>query len=427
MQKYIYKDIPSCSGVYYFIDSDGAVLYVGKAKKLRNRIRSYFLKELGRGPAIPQMVEKASGLKWIETESEIEAVILEAEQIKKLKPKYNIRLKDDKSFLVLKITKEDFPKIEFVRFKDIVMSDKSAWYFGPYPAGDMLRKSMRYLRKIFPFYDCSKTKWNTYKRKDRPCIYGDIFICPAPCVGEINKINYRKNINYLKNFLRGRKKEIVKSLEKEMATLSKQQKFEEASIIRNKLRYLDHLKNVALGIRDDFFSQEFELVKRIECYDISNFGDKYSVGSMIVFSEGKPDKAEYRKFKIKAGNAKLKVESEEDQLPASDLERLQQVLTRRFKRMDWPRPDLVIIDGGEQHLKVAKQILAENNLPILLISISKGPKRAKNDFHYSDLAVAKMFETDVKLKNVAIAARDEAHRFAIEYYRKLHRKEMFES
>lgn len=406
---------------------------MGKAKNLRNRIKSYFLKELGRGPAIAQMVDKAIDLKWIETESEIEAVILEAEQIKKLKPKYNVRLKDDKSFLMLKITKEDFPKVEFVRFKNVDLGDKTAWYFGPYPAGEMLRKSMRYLRKIFPYLDCSKTKWNTYQRTGRPCIFGDILICPAPCVEQINKDSYRKNITYLKNFLRGKKKEIAKSLEKEMAILSKHHKFEEAAVIRNKLRYLEHLKNVALGIRDDFFSQEFDLIKRIECYDISNIGDKFSVGSMVVFVNGKPDKSEYRRFKIKAESKRLKAKSgkqkvkgEEAHMPTNDLERLEQVLTRRFKRNDWPSPDLVIIDGGEQQLKVAQEVLKKYILPILLMSISKGPKREKNDFHYSNSTVAKLFETDVKLKNVAIAARDEAHRFAIEYYRKLHRKALLQ-
>lgn len=446
------KDLPKSPGIYQFLDSEGQVLYVGKAKNISNRLKQYFLKELGRGPAIEQMVMLANDIKWIETESEIEAVLLEAKLIKNLKPKYNIRFKDDKSFLVIKITKEQFSKVELVRFKNVDLTDKKAEYFGPYPSGDLLKRSLRYLRKIFPFKDCSVTKFNTYKKKGRACIFGDIKICTVPCTLSISEKEYRKNINYLKAFLRGRKSEIIKKLEQEMAAYSKAQNYEAASLIRDKLQALGHLKEVALGIRDDAFSSSTVIFNRIECYDISNIGGEFAVGSMVVFTGGKADKDEYRHFRIKYNPSRLGSQTSASKAWTSrseadvsgimkrtnhdtkykihntgmgDTQMLKEVLERRFKN-DWPLPDLIIIDGGEQQLAVARQVLKSYNISVSVISISKGPKRKKNDFHFSDLKIGEYFKNRQELQKIAIQARDEAHRFAISYYRKLHRKAMIE-
>lgn len=428
--KYILKDkikeLPRSPGVYHFLDENGNVLYVGKAKNIKNRVKQYFLKELNRGPAIDQMVSLSVDIRWIETESEIEAVLLEAELIKKLKPKYNVKLKDDKSFLVIKISKEKFPCVDLVRFKNVDVKDKSAEYFGPYPAGELLKKSLRYLRKTFPFRDCSKTKFNTYARKKRSCIYGDIGVCSAPCIERLSSLEYKKNILYFKNFLRGRKKEIISALEKDMKKLSREKEFEKAVTIRNQLHALSHLKSVRIGLRDDLYNFNNAVFTRIECYDISNILGEYAVGSMIVFISGKSDKDEYRLFKVKSQstNWRTKVKSIEE-MPNNDLSRLKQVLERRFQN-DWPLPNLIIIDGGEQQLKVAKEVLKEFNLSIPIVSISKGPKRDKNDFHFSDANIAKYLKESQDLQNIAISARDEAHRFAINYYRKVHGKELFE-
>ncbi len=443
------KEFPSSPGVYQFIDKSGDILYVGKAKNLKNRIRSYFGKEIGRGPAIELMVSLAVDVKNIITDSEIEAVLLEAELIKKLKPKYNVRLRDDKSFLVIKITRkiknskirsqklselsalgsmnsyqELFPCVELVRFKNVDMTDKSSYYFGPYPAGLLLKKSMNFLRKIFPYRDCSKTKYNIYRKKGRPCIYGDIRVCTAPCCGWVNSDQYQKNLNYLMNFLRGKKQQVYNNLRKEMLSLSKEKRFEEASLIRDKLRAIDHLKDVAIGIRDDVFNGNHSFFKRIECYDISNIGSEYAVGSMIVFTSGKKDSDEYRRFKI---NEKVKTTSKNSklELPNDDLLRLQQVLERRFKNT-WKLPDLIVIDGGENQLKVAVEVLRKNKLNIPVISIAKGKERKKNEFHFSNENIAKYLKNNKDLQNIIIMARDEAHRFAITYYRKLHKKGLFD-
>lgn len=437
------KSFPASPGVYQFIDNSGGVLYIGKAKNLKNRIKSYFLKNIGRGPGIDNMVSLAKNIKYIETESEIEAIILEAEMVNKILPKYNIRLRDDKSFLVIKIEKPVqksillrqgsagqevksqksnleynnseslYPKVELVRFKNIDTKDKSAEYFGPYPSGELLKRSINYLRKVFPFRDCSKTKFNTYQKKGRPCIYGDIRVCTAPCAEWTDQRGYNRNIVFLKHILRGKKREIVDKLTKEMKSLSRAKNFENAALLRDQLNALNHLKNVAVGIRDDIFNPSKILFKRIECYDISNIGGEYGVGSMVVFRDFKSDKDEYRKFKIKFADG------------ANDLLMMREMLTRRFKN-DWTLPDLIVIDGGETHLRIAFNILKKIKQDIPIVSIAKGPGRKKNEFHFSGASIAKYVKENKDLENVLISARDEAHRFAISYYRKLHKKDMFE-
>jgi excinuclease ABC subunit C len=409
---------PKSPGVYQFINADGDILYVGKAKNLQSRIKSYFSKNIGRGPSIDLMVQKAKKIIFIPTESEIEAVIFEAELIKKIKPKYNIQFKDDKSFYVIHFTKEEFPCIKLRRIKDIQPEEysrekKAGRLFGPYPNGLELKKSLRYLRKIFPFRDCSKTKYNSQVKKSRPCIYGDIRVCTAPCADWVDKKRYGKNITYLKNFLRGRKEEVIKSLSKEMKDLSRNKDFEVAALVRNQLAALDHLREVALGIRDDVFDSTKIYFKRMECYDISNISGNYAVGAMSVFVEGKKSPDQYRKFKIKT------VEG------ANDIAMMAEILSRRVGN-SWDMPDLVVIDGGETHLRAAHKVLSESGWHIPTISVAKGPDRKKDEFHYVNGDIKKYVEKTPGLKNNILALRDEAHRFAISYYRSLHLKSFIE-
>jgi len=201
-----------------------------------------------------------------------------------------------------------------------------------------------------------------------------------------------------------------------MQQLSSKKRFEEASLIRDKIRALDHLREVAIGLRDDVFNGNGILFKRIECYDISNIGESFSVGSMVVFVNGKPDKDQYRKFKIK-------ISHKDGIAPKDDLSKLDQVLERRFSN-DWPLPDLIVIDGGENQLRVAKDVLRRCGLDIPIISIAKGAQRKKNEFHFGNNMIAKIFFDNKTLSDVVITARDEAHRFAITYYRLLHQKDM---
>lgn len=423
------------AGVYQFIGETGEILYIGKAKNLQNRLKSYFAKEIGRGPVIDLMVSQAVDIKIIETESEIEAVILEADLIGKLKPKYNIRQKDDKSFLMIKITKpkhasrityhvsgmkenqcNEYSKVSLIRYKDVDVDDKSAWYFGPYPAGDLLKRSMCYLRRVFPYYDCSEVKYSRAQKNNRACLYGDLHICSAPCVGAVSTEEYTKNITYLKNFLRGKKKQVIKDLEQEMATLSQNRKFEAAAVIRDRLTALRHIGQAAIGLRDDFTAPAKLAFRRIEAYDIANISGQYAVGAMIVFSGGETSKKDYRRFRLRPSALSL----EQGQ---GDVQMMKEVLARRFAN-DWPRPDLILVDGGVAHLNLAMRVLGEYNFDIPVVAIAKGPKRDKNEFHFSDQNIAHYVKRNRELEIILVKARNEAHRFAQSYYKKLHSRGM---
>ena len=412
-KKYISAS-PKTFGVYYFVDQNGIVLYVGKAKRLENRVKSYFLKSLNRGPVIEQMVLLAKEIKYTRTESEIEAVFLEAELIKKLRPKYNVSLKDDKSFNLIYISKEKYPCVSLLRSKEKqVKKSLEGHFFGPYPASLALKKSIQILRKIFMFRDCSNTKYQTCQRRNRPCLYNDIKLCTAPCVNRISEKEYKNNIKYFKYFLRGKKKQIIKNLIKDMKLSSKNNDFEKAATNRDKISVLNHLHEVAVGLRDDTFNSPKVLFKRIECFDISNISGLYAVGAMSVITNGKIDTNEYRKFKIKTVSL------------ANDLAMIAEILKRRFKN-NWSKPDLIIIDGGVNHLNIARKILNDIKLDIPIISIAKGVKRNKDEFYYSDTNLAKYIKNTPEMQKYLILARNEAHRFAVSYYRMLHKKGMYQ-
>lgn len=406
------KQLPTSPGVYQFISNTGGVLYIGKAKNIRNRLKSYYAKDHGRGPRIDLMLEAARDLKVIETDSEIEAILLEAELIKKLKPRFNVSLKDDKSFLIIEFSKDSYPCLQMPRAKEKELSGKSMRYsYGPYPSGDLLKKSIRYLRKLFPYRDCSQSKFKLYQKRGRTCLYGDLNLCLGPCAKDVPESVYKKQLEYLKEFLKGKKSRILLHLNKEMAVAAKQQKYEEAAAIRNKIYALEHLHQVAIGIRDESFNSSKIIFNRIECYDISNIMGQYAVGSMSVIAAGEKNKSEYRKFKIKW------IEG------SNDVAMIREILLRRF-RNNWPKADLLVIDGGIPQLNVARDTMKSLGIDIPLVSIAKGPKRDKNEFHYSNSDLAKYVQATFEARRLIITARDEAHRFAIEYYRLLHKKGM---
>lgn len=409
-----FNKLPISPGVYQFVDKVGGVLYIGKAKNLRHRVKSYYSKDHGRGHRIDLLLQTTAGIKTIETDSEIEAVLLEAELINKIKPRFNVSLKDDKSFLLLQFTKDKYPRLELIRAHDKELNKKNTrGVFGPYPSGDLLKRSIKYLRKLFPFRDCSNTKYKTYQKKGRTCLYGDLKLCLGPCANKVGEAEYKKQLSYLKEFLKGKKANILLKLNLEMAKASRAQNFEIAAIIRNKIYSLEHLRKVAVGLKDEKFDSTKIIFNRIECYDISNIFGQYAVGSMAVLESGKKDKAEYRKFKIKWVSG------------ANDVGMIREILMRRF-RNDWPMPDLVVIDGGQPQLNAAIETLKQLKIDIPIVSIAKGAKRDKNEFHYSNSDLAKYIKSTPEAGHLIIMARDEAHRFAIEYYRLLHRKGMMD-
>ena len=408
-------ELPTNPGIYQFYDNAGRILYIGKAKNLRSRVKSYFLRleELPetRSEAIYQMIGMVERIKTIETDSEIEAVFLEAQLINQIKPKYNSRQKDDKSFSLIEISKGKVPRVELKRARNLDLKNKKFYYFGPYPSGEVVKRALRILRKIFPYANCSETKYKRQEKLGKSCLYGDIKLCTAPCENS-NLLECKKQVRYLKDFLSGKKQKIIRSLSREMKLLSRDKKYEEAAIIRDKLFALEHLNRYSIGLKDSFDDfRSGSIFARIEAYDISNISGDFAVGAMTVLTLGKIDKSEYKKFKIKTVHG------------ANDIAMMDEIIRRRFKN-SWPNPNLIVIDGGATHLKSVMLILREMEIKIAAISIAKGPDRKKDEFHYSAPEVGKYFLKNPELKNFAIQARDEAHRFSQSYYRSLHRKSL---
>ena len=554
------KATPTKPGVYIMRGRSGEVLYVGKASKLRNRLRSYFVRKANHSPKIRDMVRRVADFEYIVAESEQEALLLECNLIKENKPPYNARLKDDKSYPFIKVDlTEDFPQVYITR---TVKKDGSR-YFGPFASASSVRRTLALLKKLFPYRSCTKTITGT---DPRPCLDFYINRCIGPCIGAVDKDQYREVIEQVFLFLDGKADQIVKSLEVRMLDASKQLEFEKAAALRDQVQAIEkvhegqkvlHLSSETLDLialstdvgeawvevffirqgklvgRDHFimtstqddtpgqvltaFVKQFyeanpyvpprilvqheledidaiqkwlgdkrhgkvqiyvpqrgekrrliqmvaenaaegleqrrvkatveegalgqameelqealnlpSLPKRMECYDISNIQGTNSVGSMVVFEDGKAKSSDYRKFKIKT------VEG------IDDYSMMREMLTRRFKRLADPKaqvnsngpdeddepsegssseqawqqaPDLVLIDGGKGHLGAALQVFLELGITsIPLASLAK-----QNE----ELFVPEMPEPIILSRTspalfLVQRLRDEAHRFAITYHR----------
>ena len=239
---------------------------------------------------------------------------------------------------------------------------------------------------------------------NKVCLWYHLGRCEGPCEGKISRAEYQKNIRQLILFLKGRKKEVILKLEKEMEKAAKKLDFEKARIARDKLIALRHLAIIWLATAQT----DEKIPKKIECYDISNIMGKEATGSMVVFVDGEPDKSQYRQFKIKTVQK------------ISDYEMLAEILKRRFKHHEWPEPNLVIIDGGVGQLNIARKIILEKtNFNIPIISIAKGPKRKRDLLFFAGKKI-------LQDKKLIQRIRDEAHRFAIKYHRLLRSKKLFE-
>lgn len=436
------KNLPQTPGVYIFRGLKREILYIGKATSLRNRVGSYFRNynsnqpidsnlQMGNRP-VERMIHRVSDIEFFETDSVLEALILESNLIKKHQPKYNIDLKDDKSFSYFAITKEEFPKVLIFRKTDIsekkleAKSYKLKAVFGPYTSKKQMEIALKIIRKIFPFHSLKA-------KTEKGCLDFQLGMCPGPYAGAISKEDYVKNIRAIKMILEGKKKNLVKSLEKEMKTASEKEEFEKAAEIRNKIYALNHIRDIALMGRE-FYSEstvrgQLSNVLRIEAYDISNISGKNAVGSMVVFENGKPNKSEYRKFKIKFVKG------------IDDVAMMREVLARRFSN-DWTKPDLILLDGGIGHFNMAKKLFESLDIQIPFVSVAKGLTRKNLKIQISNskqitnykLQIAKNTKTsaDQKIqeiledKNLIKRIMDEAHRFAIGFHRKIRRKGFLE-
>ncbi len=390
----LYKKIPDTPGVYLMKNAKGVLLYVGKAANLKRRVSSYFLRP--HDARIQKLVSEIRKIDYKQTDSALEALILEAELIKTLRPPYNIRDKDDKSFLFIEITKEQFPRVLLVRGKNMPGGTR----FGPFTSASSVREAMKILRRIFSW---STHKPETFGKFKRPCFEYEIGLCPGTCIGAVSREEYAKTIKNLKLFFAGKKKKIIREFTKDMIAAGKKMEFEKAEQLKRRIFALQHIRDIAFISENHVEGGGAETKKvRIEGYDISNTSGTGAVGSMVVFtSEGgefRPDKNEYRKFKIKTITG------------ADDTGMLREVLSRRFKN-DWPLPDLILVDGGAGQVHAAKRVLAEIGLKIPILGIAKGPERKRNDI--IGLIPKGISRVDL------VRVRDEAHRFAISYHKKV--------
>lgn len=420
--KKITSKFPKKPGVYRFLDSHRKPIYIGKASNLKNRIISYTRPIDSR---IATMVSDAKSLVFTETESDIEALILESQLVKKHLPKFNIMLRDDKQYFFVAFTDEQFPRI-FLTHQSTSRSIKAPIkeLIGPFTEGTALKTTLKALRRIFPYCTC-KQKHNVM------CLNGHIGACLGFCClknpENPNKKSYLSNIRAIKEVLSGKRISLIKRLEKEMRLRGKGLMLEEASEIQGKIEKVRRVFENAQIIQRmsgervlDSSSANvktfFGLAKnpiRIEGYDVAHIQGKHTVGAMVVFKNSAPDKNSYRKFKIQSST------------PGDDTGALREMLARRIKHTEWPAPDLVIIDGGTGQLNVAVEVLGSTR-PI--IALTKDNKHRGNHVLVS---VSKKKPTQYPLtdlpeevKNLILSVDAEAHRFAIGFYRSLHKREM---
>jgi excinuclease ABC subunit C len=448
--------LPRSSGVYFHKSADGEIIYVGKAAVLKNRVRQYFQSTRDMDIKTRALVAEIDDTDWIETDSEIDALFLESEMVKRYMPRFNILLRDDKSQLFVRIDmKNEWPYIAFTRNP----ADDGAEYYGPYYNGYAVKKALRYLRKVFPYY----TK--PPKGSERADLDVHIGLSPRPGT---SSDDYKASLRKLVRYMEGGRKALSKEIEKEMQLAAKLHDFENAVLLRNKLRdlrelqsrimfgdkeFMDISKDKALSSITDLFALRHVPV-RIEGYDISHMSGTNVVASMVVFSNGVSDRAKYRKFKTR-------IEQNDDYY------NIYETLQRRTSEKNmksWGVPDLIVIDGGKGQLDAALKAMQERDLHIPTISIAKReeeliihrtrsnidtkqldllltqaddnmyatatgeyitlnlhPGKRNASSHSGNLRGSDTFSTYSDVTKLFQRIRDESHRFAISYHTVLKR------
>ncbi len=479
------KSLPLSPGIYIYKNKKGEIIYVGKSVRLRDRVKSYFVNEERLLPKTKRLVSEIDDIDYIETESEIEALLLEASLIKKHQPFYNIQGKDDKRAKYIKVVnakarknlgikktieRELWPWITTTRQID----DKDSLFFGPFPAGNTVNKVLKVLRHTFPW--CAYKSKTQARRAKKPCFYSHINLCPGICDNKITLREYWEIFDNLVLFLQGKKKTLQRELSKRMNLAAKREDFEKAAFYRDTLSGIDYitqrfrdsaeyLKNP--NLLDDLRAQEInDLISileklgvtlsaneihdfYIEGYDISNSGSDFAVGSRVAFIGGEPDKRLYRKYKIKKAKT------------PDDYAAMKEVLRRRLKG-DGKLPNLILVDGGIGQVNAALMAMEETGKFVPVVGLEKKfetlivphygvssviaspPRRAKRSNNSGDYHVAKLrFPPRNDGNNTSVIAllhageisfklpkhsparrlvqriRDEAHRFANSYRKKL--------
>jgi excinuclease ABC subunit C len=392
------KEFPDSPGVYIMRSAEKEIIYIGKATSLKKRVGSYFNRTLN--PKTRSLVRDIRSIEYRTTDNAMEALILESNLIGYYQPYYNIKLKDDKYFVNIIITDEKFPRVLIIRASE-EQAVKAKYVYGPYVSKRDASRVVNFLIKTF----CRGTsgRGNGLPGGDLYCEYYMKGYNSGRVEGVDSK-QYRKVIGYIRCFLEGEKGHIIRKMEKEMKKAAKTEDYEEAARLRDQLFALKHIRDTAFLNKDDLFLEEQTVdFQRIEGYDISNISGEDAVGSMVVFRHGKPDKDEYRKFKIRTVKG------------ANDIAMMTEVLTRRFgNNHDWPLPQVIVMDGGLTQTNAAKLVLKKFDLRIPIVGIAKGPDR-KGEKLFQSGPRGFIFPDVELIKKV----RDESHRFAITYHRHL--------
>ncbi|MFA5350876.1 MAG: excinuclease ABC subunit UvrC [Candidatus Omnitrophota bacterium] len=396
---------PDSPGVYLMRDNRGKTLYVGKANSLKKRLPNYLGRDLDSKTLA--LMSRVVDVEFKLSPNESMALLLEASLIHKFMPKYNISLRDDKSFPFVKISGEEFPAISIARKKD----DSFARYIGPYTNSKLLKDALKIIRRSFAYRSCRSLP-------GKSCIYGRINLCPAPCIGKISRKEYIRGIDNIILILEGKAELLIHRLNQIMQNKSRARDFEAAARVRDQVSTLAELAAGLSGVNRKGELEDLKsrlglkkMPERIEGFDISNISGKQAVGAMVSFYRGNPDKNNYRRFRIKSFRG------------IDDYKMLAEVVRRRYSRLikeKGPLPDLLLIDGGKGHLLTAASQLKELNLILPLVSIAKKEERIYSNQEAYPLS----FSKDTPALNLIRRVRDEAHRFAVGYHLLLRRKEL---
>ncbi len=421
----VVNQIPLTPGVYFMKDAEGGILYIGKARILKNRVRSYFINKM-QLPKIAILVSQIRRIDYIETTTEMDALLLEAQLIRKYQPKYNKELKDDKSYPLLKITSEKYPRIVITRNK----SDKKAFYYGPYTDARLLREAVNLINSLFPIRKCRRLPKTA-------CLYYHIGQCVAPCIKPDVEEEYDRWVREVRGFLGGGKKSIVEYLTERMHDAASELRFEDAQFFKDQIQALGTLKKkrfipknpeAGIGLAATLELKRIlgmeKLPERIVCFDVSNIQGNEAVASKVAFYRELPDKMAYRRYKIRTVQG------------IDDYAMMQEALGRMLQGLKAGRedfiPDVIMIDGGKGHLRAAFEVMKQEGFEgTELISIAKKFETIysakKMLLGESDAAEDLNIPKDAPSNHLLQKIRDEAHRFAILYHRSLKEKELAKS
>ena len=420
--------LPLGPGVYQFYNHSNQIIYIGKAVNLRRRVLSYWQNYRQLTPAKQQLVDSIAHIKWHETESEIEALLLEANLIKKYQPKYNIVWRDDKRYIYIAISADAFPRVYLTR-----KLAPSGQFFGPFTSVQAARETLKAIRKIWPYRSCRAMP-------KRVCLYYQLGQCPGPCQGLISKAAYQKIIHQLSLFLQGKKQLVVKKIRTELDKYTQELnklKSEDRTAIEQKIISLNwQLQQInkvlatscVLSLEERYADDVVELGKilgltkpprRIEGYDVSNLYGAQAVGSLVVFVDGEASPSDYKRFKLGGNSVNL-----------GDVPLLREMFRRRLAHDDWLKPDLIIIDGAKAQVNAVYNLLKQAGWDVPVIGLAKDQglrsARALDKIYFPGESQPLQLSLNSPALFLLKRVRNEAHRFAISFHRHIRRKVFWE-